>query len=77
MATKGKKRYVAPKADEKAFKTQKEFLDSLKVVPRESLADYNRKCAHCWKFYGESDPGLQNAEEPVKFRCGHAFGTKL
>ncbi|KAF2192364.1 hypothetical protein K469DRAFT_716896 [Zopfia rhizophila CBS 207.26] len=56
--------------------TREEFIDSLQVVPVSELAENNRRCAHCWKYYGESDEGFENAEEPVKFACGHTFGQK-
>ncbi|KAF2877202.1 hypothetical protein BDV95DRAFT_601618 [Massariosphaeria phaeospora] len=73
---KGRKRYRPPRADADTFETQEEFLDSLQSVSIESLGAGNRKCAHCWKQYGETDPGDDNAEAPVVFRCGHAFGDK-
>jgi hypothetical protein len=71
---KGKKRYTPPKADKNTFDTQEEFIDSLVAIPITSVEEHNRRCAHCWKNYGESDPGAENAENPVKFRCGHVFG---
>lgn len=77
MATPGmKKRYKPPEADSNTFPTQKEFLDSLQPIPLDSVPEYHRKCAHCWKRYGESDPGYDNAEEAVRFRCSHVFGQK-
>lgn len=76
MDPKGKRRYVPPQPDENTFKTQEEFLESLQTVPVESLADNNRKCHYCWKPYGDSDDGKENAEQPVRFRCGHTFGEK-
>lgn len=72
----GKRGYRPPKANANTFRTQEEFLASLKPVPIDSLDPNSRRCAHCWKRYGESDPGHDNAEEPVKFRCSHVFGEK-
>jgi hypothetical protein len=71
-----KKRYVPPQPDKNTFASQQEFLDSLdqSVVPISSLQSNNLKCPHCWKIYGESDPDTDNAERPLKFRCGHVFG---
>ncbi|KAL5395412.1 hypothetical protein PMIN06_000837 [Paraphaeosphaeria minitans] len=71
-----KKAYSAPQADEKTFATQQEFLDSLVPVPVESVDDNSLKCAHCWKPYGESNPGEDDAEAPVRFRCNHVFGEQ-
>jgi len=70
----GPKRYRPPKADENTFETQAGFLDSLETVPLESVE--HRRCPHCWKDYGESDPGLDNAEAPVRLLCNHVFGEK-
>jgi hypothetical protein len=71
-----RRRYQPPRPDVYTFATQEKFFESLHPVSIESVPEKNRKCAHCWKCYGESDPGLDNAELPVKFRCGHVFGEK-
>ncbi|KAH7119892.1 hypothetical protein B0J11DRAFT_71940 [Dendryphion nanum] len=71
-----KRRYKPPKPDDDTFATQEEFLDSLVPVPLESVSEVNRRCTYCWKQYGESDEGYDNAEVPVKFRCNHTFGEK-
>ncbi|OAG10592.1 uncharacterized protein CC84DRAFT_1161501 [Paraphaeosphaeria sporulosa] len=71
-----KKVYSAPQADDKTFATQQEFLDSLVPVPVESVDGNSRKCAHCWRPYGESNPGEDDAEAPVRFRCNHVFGEQ-
>jgi hypothetical protein len=70
--------YVAPMPNENTYDSQEEFLDSFELarVPKASLEDGGHRCAHCWKFYGDSDPGFDNAEGPVKFRCGHIFGEE-
>lgn len=73
---KGKKKYTPPMPDENTFDTQEEFVKSLVPVPISSIPEVDRKCPHCWKRFGETDPGYDNAEDPVKFRCGHAFGEK-
>lgn len=72
----GPKRYRPPQPDANTFDTQKEFLDSLHPVPIDTIASNNLRCPHCWKNYGQSDPGFDNAEDPVKLRCGHVFGEK-
>jgi hypothetical protein len=69
-----KARYRGPRADKDTFETQEEFLNSLETIPIESVE--HRRCPHCWKDYGESDPGFDNAEAPVKLRCSHVFGEK-
>lgn len=73
---KGKKRYSPPQPDANTFETQEEFFNSLVAIPISSVEEHNRRCPHCWKHYGESDPGAENAEEPVKFLCGHVFGKQ-
>ncbi|KAF2702750.1 hypothetical protein K504DRAFT_363199, partial [Pleomassaria siparia CBS 279.74] len=72
----GKKRYSPPRPDADTFDSQEEFVNSLVSIPIAEVEEYNRKCPHCWKRYGESDQGADNAENPVKFRCGHVFGEK-
>lgn len=77
MDEKGKKRrYQPPQPDENTFATQELFVESLQPCSIEAVAEHNRRCAHCWKSYGEIDPGFDNAEEPVLLRCGHSFGLK-
>lgn len=77
QAAPGKKKpYRPPRPDANTFSTQHEFLESLTPVPADSVGEKDRKCAHCWKRFGEADPGLDNAEEPVRFRCGHVFGER-
>ncbi|KAJ4357411.1 uncharacterized protein N0V89_001986 [Didymosphaeria variabile] len=71
-----KKLYRGPQADAATFATQQEFLDSLVPIPMESVDDNSRKCSYCWKLYGESTPGNDDAEEPVRFKCDHVFGEK-
>ncbi|KAF2440417.1 hypothetical protein P171DRAFT_435216 [Karstenula rhodostoma CBS 690.94] len=71
-----KKAYHAPQADADTFATQQEFLDSLIPIPVESVDENSRTCAHCWKSYGESSPGEDDAEAPVRFRCNHVFGEQ-
>ncbi|KAF2790556.1 hypothetical protein K505DRAFT_419764 [Melanomma pulvis-pyrius CBS 109.77] len=73
---KGKKPYSPPQPDANTFETQEEFFNSLMAIPISSVEPHNRRCPHCWKYYGESDPGADNAEEPVKFLCGHVFGKQ-
>jgi hypothetical protein len=70
------KRYRPPQPDANTFDTQEAFLDSLRVIPVDTVDEGDRKCAHCWKRYGESDPGFDNAEDPVRLRCNHVFGEK-
>ena len=70
------KSFSPPQPDDRTFKTQQAFLDSLTPVPLDSVPENQRKCPHCFKFFGESDPGLDNAEEPVRFPCNHVFGEK-
>jgi hypothetical protein len=72
----GPKRYRPPQPDSNTFDTQAAFLDSLQTVAIETVDEEHRKCAHCWKYYGESDPGFDNAEAPVRLRCNHVFGEK-
>jgi hypothetical protein len=75
MDGKGKRRYVPPVADGNTFATQEDFLDSLQTpISVDSIAENNRKCHHCWRYYGEPNPDQDDAEEPVRFRCGHTFG---
>jgi hypothetical protein len=71
-----KKVYRGPQADAATFATQQEFLDSLVPVPVESVDENSRTCAHCWRSYGESTPGEDDAEAPVRFRCNHVFGEQ-
>lgn len=65
-----------PEADVAAFETQQEFLDSLKPVPLDSVDENSRRCAYCWRSYGESNPGYDDAEAPVRFNCNHVFGEQ-
>lgn len=58
----------------RAAVTQQEFLNNLRTVPVESLEDNNRTCGYCWRTYGESNPGEDDAEAPVQFSCSHVFG---
>jgi hypothetical protein len=77
MDEKGKRRrYQPPQPDENTFATQELFFESLQPCSVDLVAEHNRRCAHCWKRYGETDPGFDNAEEPVMLRCGHSFGIK-
>jgi hypothetical protein len=70
-------KYKAPRPDKDTFNTHSEFLESLKPVDIDSLEQNNRRCAICWKDYGEApDPGLDNSEQPVKLRCSHVYGDK-
>ncbi|KAL6703073.1 hypothetical protein ACN47E_010210 [Coniothyrium glycines] len=72
-----KKRYNPPRADKDTFETQQEFLDSLQTVPLHEVIEHDPKCVICRKPYDEPpDPGFNNSEEPVRLRCGHAFGNK-
>lgn len=74
---KKKKRYTPPRADEDTFPTQQDFLNSLQSTSIQNLSEDDRKCVICRKPYGEPpDLGFDNSEEPVKLRCGHAFGDK-
>ncbi|KAF2681221.1 hypothetical protein K458DRAFT_256135, partial [Lentithecium fluviatile CBS 122367] len=65
-----------PQPDTNTFETQEEFLASLEPVPIETVDADHRRCPHCWKYYGESDPDLDNAEVPVRLRCNHVLGDK-
>jgi len=69
-----KKTYRGPQADAGTFATQQEFLDSLTPVPLESVEENDRICSYCWRSYGESTPGHDDAEAPVRFKCNHVFG---
>ncbi|KAF2641756.1 hypothetical protein P280DRAFT_284139 [Massarina eburnea CBS 473.64] len=70
-----KRLYRAPRADADTFPTQQEFLDSLQTVPVESVPESDRKCGYCWRDYGQpSSPDEDDAEQPVRFRCGHFEG---
>ncbi|KAF2727404.1 hypothetical protein EJ04DRAFT_557409 [Polyplosphaeria fusca] len=53
---------------------QEEFLDRLEPVPIDSVCSNSPKCPYCWKPHGEPDEGLDNAEQPVRFVCGHVYG---
>lgn len=68
--------YRAPQADENTFATQQMFLDSLVPISMDSVDANSRKCAHCWRSYGEPNPGEDDAEEPVQFKCNHVFGEQ-
>jgi hypothetical protein len=77
MDEKGKKRrYQPPQPDENTFATQQLFFESLQPCSIDDVAVHNLRCAHCWKRYGETDPGFDNAEQPVLLPCGHSFGLK-
>ncbi|KAF2020360.1 hypothetical protein BU24DRAFT_416067 [Aaosphaeria arxii CBS 175.79] len=72
-------KYSPPRADKNTFATHEDFFQSIEsgaLTSVDLLRENDRKCAHCWKQYGESDPGLNNAESPVMFKCGHAFGQE-
>ncbi|KAL1611959.1 hypothetical protein SLS60_000182 [Paraconiothyrium brasiliense] len=71
-----KNAYRGPQADAATFTTQQKFLDSLAPIPVESVDADSRRCSYCWKQYGESNPGCDDAEAPVKFQCEHVFGEK-
>ena len=71
-----KRPYRGPKPDEATFASQQEFLDSLTPIPLSSVDENDRKCAHCWRQYGESNPGQDDAEAPVRFKCNHVFGEQ-
>ena len=66
-----------PQRKKDRLRTYSAFIESLKPVDINSLDDNNRKCAICWKVYGEApDPGLDNSEHPVKLPCSHVYGGK-
>lgn len=56
--------------------TQQQFLDNLRPIAVESLDENDKKCGYCWRDYGEPNPGLDDAEEPVQFSCKHVFGEQ-
>jgi hypothetical protein len=70
-------RYAPPQPDADTFATQQAFLNHLMPVPIESVDEDSKKCAICWKPYGEAaDPGFDNSEQPVRLKCKHTFGDK-
>lgn len=65
-----------PVPDVAMYETQQEFLDSLVPIPVDAVEKDDLKCAFCWRPYGESNPGRDDAEQPVRFSCSHVFGEQ-
>lgn len=65
-----------PVTDPELLPSHEAFMEALKPIPIDSIIENDRKCPHCWRTYGEPDPGKDNAEEPVRLPCGHEFGEQ-
>ncbi|KAF2110386.1 hypothetical protein BDV96DRAFT_201393 [Lophiotrema nucula] len=65
-----------PVTDPELLPSHEAFIEALKPIPIDSIIENDRKCPHCWRIYGEPDPGKDNAEDPVRLPCGHEFGEQ-